>query len=538
MLPGKKFDVTEIVRILKARAWVLALPPVLALFAALIVAAMLPNMYQSDMLIAIIPQRVPDAFVRTTVTLRTEERLDALATQVMSRTVIEKMIEEMDLYQEQRGLLPMEDVVALMRNSIEVKPEAPRRGPRGPEPIHAFHVKFTYPDPKVAAQVTQKLGSLFVDQNARDRGALAEATNEFLETQLADARRRLEATEGKLEAFRERHGAELPTLVNSNLQVMQSTQMQIQAMVESIARDRDRKMMLERLYNEAQAETIAPPPVAQQPAGQPEAATAAGTPEQQLAQTRAALGRLEQRLRPEHPDVVRTRKLVKKLEEQVQAAAAAAPASTTPVPTATSPEEQQRRERLRGMHAEIESLDRQTQFKEAEERRLRDVVAEYRRRIEAVPGLESEWLLLTRDYETEQTAYKDLLGKSELSKVAVDLERRQIGEQFRILDPAGVPVRPISPNRIQINGIGLGIGIVLGLAIAVLLELRDTSFRDERDIVTVLSLPVLALVPYVETSAEQARRSRRMAILGTGGVMTVGAVAYVFWTMRLWNFIL
>jgi len=542
MLPGKKIDIAEILRILKARMWVLVIPPVITLFVALVVAAMLPNMYQSDALIAIIPQRVPDSFVRTTVTLRTEERLDALSTQVMSRTVLERMIDEMDLYRPERALMPMEDVIELMRESMDVKPEAPRRGPRGLEPIHAFHVRFKYPDPKIAAEVTQRLGSLFVDQNARDRGALAEATNEFLETQLSDARRRLEATENKLEAFRERHGAELPTLVESNLQSMQSTQMQIQALVESIARDRDRKMMLERLYNEAQAEVVATAPVAAPSSNGPsEAAATAGTPAQQLALQRAALSRLEQRLRPEHPDVVRARRQVKKLEEQVQEATAAS-AATTPAnaprpPTVTSPEEQQRRERLRAMHAEIESLDRQTTFKESEERRLRDVVTEYRRRIEAVPGLESEWLQLTRDYETEQTAYKDLLSKSEQSKVAVDLERRQIGEQFRILDPAGVPVRPISPNRMQINLIGLAVGLILGLAIAAFLEFRDTSFRDERDIMTVLALPVLAMVPYVETSPERSRRSRRMALIGTGGAMTVCAALYVFWAMRLWNFI-
>ena len=539
MLPGKKFDVGEILRILKARIWILVVPPAVTLFAALIVAAMLPNMYRADMLIAIIPQRVPDSFVRTTVTLRTEERLNAMTTQVTSRTVLERMIEEMDLYREQRTMMPMEDVIELMRTSVDVEPEAPRRGPRGLEPIHAFHVRFEYPDPEVAAQVTQRLGSLFVDQNARDRGALAEATNEFLATQLADARRRLEATENKLEAFRERHGTELPTLVESNLQVVQSTQMQIQALVESIARDRDRKLMLERLYNEAQAEVIVPATPAPAAASQPDAATVAGSPAQQLAAARAALARLEQRLRPEHPDVGRARRQVKKLEEQVQETAAPVAAGQAPAALpATSQEELQRRERLRGLHAEIESLDRQTQFKESEERRLRDVVSEYRRRIEAVPGLESEWLQLTRDYETEQTAYKDLLGKSEQSKVAVDLERRQIGEQFRILDPAGVPVRPISPNRLQINGIGLALGLLIGLAIAGFLEFRDASYRDDHDVVSVLSLPVLAMVPYVETSVERSRRSRRLALLGTGGAMTVCVALYVVWTMRLWNFIL
>jgi polysaccharide chain length determinant protein (PEP-CTERM system associated) len=538
MLPGKKYNLGEIARILRRRAWLLTLPPALGLFIALVVSAFLPNLYQSDMLIAVVPQRVPDSYVRTTVTLRTEERLEALSTQVTSRTIIEQLIREFDLYRPERAKLPLEDVVELMRSNIDVQPEAPRRGPRGPEPLHAFHVRFTYTEPNVAAKVTQRLGSLFVDQNARDRGTLAEATNQFLEAQLADARQRLEALESRLKTFREKHGTELPTQMASNLQVVQSTQMQIQALVESIARDRDRKLMLERLYNEALAEPPVVPPAAQQQtsAARPDqSGTTAGTPEQQLAAARAALARLEMRLKPEHPDVVRGKRAVADLEKQVEATASGA---APPAPVAVTTEERQRLDRLRGMRAEIESLDRQTQFKESEERRLRGQVAEYQRRIEAVPGVESEWLVLSRDYETQQNAYKELLGKSEQSKVAVDLERRQIGEQFRVLDPAGVPVRPISPNRMQINMMGFGIGLFLGLALAALLEFRDGAFRTEIDVVEVLSLPVLALVPYVETAAERTRRTRRMAVVGMCGVLAVGVAAYFFWTLRLWAYVL
>src|SRR5688572_574600 len=247
---------------------------------------------------------------------------------------------------------------------------------------------------------------------------------------------------------------------------------------------------------------------------------------------------MEGRLTSVHPDVLRARRLVRDLETQVQANAAAVSAGVSPpVPQVVSVQEQQRRDRLSAMRAEIESLDRQTQFKESEERRLRGVVNEYNQRIEAVPGVESAWVALTRDYETQQNTYKELLGKSEQSQLAVDLEERQIGEQFRILEPAGVPVRPISPIRIQINAIGLGLGLLLGFGIAVILELKDRSFRSEADILDVLALPVLALIPHVDTAAERARRFRVRTMLSATGVAVIGVAAYVFWAMRLWNFI-
>ena len=535
MLPGKKYDVSTILTMVKRRGWLLVLPPVVGLFIALVVSARLPNLYQSDMLIAIVPQRVPDNYVRSTVTLRTEERLDAISTQVTSRTLIERLIQEYDLFPGERQRLPLEDVVDLMRRSIEVQPEAPRRGPRGVEPIHAFHVRFTYTDPAVAAKVTQRLGSLFVDQNARDRGALAEATNEFLEGQLGEARERLVAIENRLKAFREEHGSELPTQMQSNMQAIQTTQMQIQALVEAIARGRDRKLMLERLYNDAVNEPAVPPtPPPQQAQGN--ATSLSGTPEQQLVVLRSTLAKMETRLQPGHPDIVTTKRLIADLEARV-AETTPAPGTTAQTAPALTQQEQQRRDRLRSMKAEIDSLDRLTQWQESEEKRLRGLVAEYQRRIEAVPGVESQWLALSRDYDTQQAAYKELLTKSELSKLAVDLERQQIGEQFKVLDPAGVPVRPISPNRIQINAIGFAVGLFIGIGIAALLEIRDKSFLTEADVMDALSLPVLALVPHVVTDEERLGRRRKLAVGALSGVVTVGLAAYAVWSLRLWNFL-
>ena len=145
------------------------------------------------------------------------------------------------------------------------------------------------------------------------------------------------------------------------------------------------------------------------------------------------------------------------------------------------------------MKAELESLDRLTAFKEAEEKRLRELVSEYQRRIEAVPGIESEWVALTRDYETLEQNYRSLLTKSEASKVSLDLESRQISEHFRIVDPARRPVKPVSPDPVPNHGSRACERSAVWPAVVVLLELKDAAFRTESEVVRLLSLPVLAL---------------------------------------------
>jgi hypothetical protein len=115
-------------------------------------------------------------------------------------------------------------------------------------------VKFTYVDPRIAALVTQRIGAGFVEENSKGRTALAKASNNFLESELEESRRHLEAQEHRVELFRQQHGKELPTQLQSNMEAIRGKQMQAQALVESIARDRDRKLMLEALYREASSE--------------------------------------------------------------------------------------------------------------------------------------------------------------------------------------------------------------------------------------------------------------------------------------------
>jgi uncharacterized protein involved in exopolysaccharide biosynthesis len=219
----------------------------------------------------------------------------------------------------------------------------------------------------------------------------------------------------------------------------------------------------------------------------------------------------------------------------LKAERAAAPNAADQPAAAADPAQ---RESLRQMRAEIESLDRQIAFKEAEERRVRGEIVEYQRRLEAVPGLESEWVRLTRDYETQQIAYRDLLTKSTSAQVAANLEDAEIGERFRIVDPAAVPVHPLPSQRIRYNAMGLAFGLLLGLAIAALLELKDQSFRSEGDVLEALGLPVLATVPRVHSVAEKRRAARRSFGFTVAGVAYVVVAGYVAWTLKLWNSVL
>jgi uncharacterized protein involved in exopolysaccharide biosynthesis len=183
----------------------------------------------------------------------------------------------------------------------------------------------------------------------------------------------------------------------------------------------------------------------------------------------------------------------------------------------------------------LETLDRQIANKRAEEQRLRKVSAGYQARIEAVPARETELAELTRDHETLQKLYADLMSKNEESKISANLERRQIGEQFKILDRARPAERPFSPDRTKINLMGAVGGLLIGIGLAAFLEYRDASFRTQDDVSAVLSLPVLAQIPLIATADELRRFRRKRFLVASAAIVTSLVVTAALWRIGIFD---
>jgi polysaccharide chain length determinant protein (PEP-CTERM system associated) len=541
MLPGRQLSPSALMRALVQWRWLVIIPAVLGLICGLLASRFLPSLYRSDALIQVVPQRVPESYVSATVTEGVEERLRAISQQVLSRTQLEKLVTDFNLFPGERGTLPMEDVIQQMTSRVTIQPVVGTRGGQRGNDSEAFRIAFDYEDGATAQKVVERLASFFIDTNARERGTQAEQTSAFLEAQMADARTRLEAQELKLKDFRERNAGRLPTQAQANMQAIQNAQLSLQAAVESLARDKDRKLILEQLLNDAVADSEATASTSPGASADPMTGAPAGaTPAQRLEAARTALAQMETRLSPKHPDVSRMKRLIEDLEKQAESASLQRPlgGDDTAGERPLSADDARRRDRIRQQRVELEALDRQIVFKTSEERRLRGVIAGYQSRLEAVPGVESEWVALSRDYETLQASYRELLSKSENSRMAASLEQRQIGEQFRILDPPRVPQKPFKPNRRQINTMGAAAGLGLGLALVGLMFFADSTVRSEADVTGAVDLPVLVLLPYVTTADDLARKKRRTWLEVVAAVLLLLVVAALVLVFKLWRYVL
>jgi polysaccharide biosynthesis transport protein len=513
VIPGKKFHPEDFLRIFLARKWLFIAPFVTVALTTALVVRFLPDVYRSRAVIQVVPPRIPADLIKSNPRANLDTRLQNMRPRILSRTKLESLISEFNLYPEERRAELMEDVVEKMDNDINVSVVGG----------NAFQVSYQAEDRVTALRVTARLARLVIDESYKDREVYTQGTSQFIESQLEETRQRLVDHEKKLEDYRRQHAGELPSQLNSNLTGASNSQMQLQSINDNLSRDRDRLQALERELNDLMSQEPIVPAGA---AVDLDAGT--GSAAQQLEAARRQLRQMELRLKPEHPDVVRLKRLISDLEQKAEAEALQTPVSGAA--RAISPVEKVRQDRITEIKNNIDSTRTQIARRERDADAIRASLARYQARAEEAPKRETDLIALNRDYDTLRNLYGDLLKKSQQSQMEAALETRQIGEQFRLLEPPRAPERPVSPNRPQYYLLGVLGGIALGLAFVALAEYRDTTFKTDDDIMTSLSLPVLAMIPNMVTRSERRQRRRRRVLMSlTAVLVALAAAATAVW---------
>src|SRR5260370_10762917 len=130
------------------------------------------------------------------------------------------------------------------------------------------------------------------------------------------------------------------------------------------------------------------------------------------------------------------------------------------------------------LRAQLHAMDQSIAQKKRDQMAIQAQLRRYQDKISSSPAVQAEYKQITRDYQTAQTFYDELLGKMNQSKMATDLERRQQGEQFTVMDAANLPEGPSYPKRGVFLSGGLGAGLMLGLPVLDWVEDNDTAVRS------------------------------------------------------------
>jgi polysaccharide chain length determinant protein (PEP-CTERM system associated) len=502
----KSFDIHDYTEIFLRRIWYFVIPFTVVLVAAILYAFSLPKMYRATTLVLVTPQKVPEAFVRPTVTSRIEDRLQSIGQEIMSRTRLEQVVSEFKLYSEEAKSLSQEEVIESMRKNIEVE----LKGKEG-----FFTISYIGKDPKIVTMVTNKLASLFIEENLKLREQQAQGTSDFLSVELNATRAKLEEQEGTITQFKRQFMAELPEQREANLKILEQLQLQYLKISDNLKAAQDRKVIIQKQISDMKMQMALG-----RPSGNPEnpieEETLTTTPsdlpqltlprqkalslEAQLNQARDLLSDLKSKYTDKHPDIVRAEKYVAELEKKIE-----------------KMKSEDTGEDMKGKETEISSsplvasvkaMETQVVATEMEIKRLKEEdskikarIAQFESRIEKTPTRELAMSNLTRDYQNTRESYQSLLKKSQEAQQAENLERRQKGEQFKVIDPARIPEKPMQGKVLKILLFGLLLGTGSGFGMAFFREQMDRSFRDAEDLEATMEFKVLANIPRIQKKA-------------------------------------
>ena len=507
-------------RLLIHRKWLIISSFLLVSITTALVTYRLPNIFTSETLILVDPQKVPDAYVKSTVTGDVRNRLSTLSQQILSATRLQKVIETFNLYAEEKKNVVREDIVSRMRADISVHVVSDFGASQD---LQAFRITYSGKEPRLVAQVTNQLASLFIEENLKAREQQASGTTEFLQHELQESRKTLEAQEDKLRNFKLKHIGEMPEQQSATLQIAGQLQSQLQLEGDALGRAEQQKSYIQSMMTQS-APVVDLDPIEEAPRAANDKAPI--TPKPTGNNSKAKLAALLARYTEKHPDVV-------KLKKQMQEEEAKSPVSVAEVPppsTATvAPAQPLRRvpppqvSYNPVLQSQLKALDGEITKRKEEQQRLAKLVAGYRAKLEAIPVREQEITALVRDYEISKSHYSQLLEKQLSAETATQLEIRQKGEKFAILDPEQVSEKPTSPNRILLNTAGSLGGLGLGLVLALATELFGMSITSPQQMTAASGYRVLEVIPLIQTVADRVVWRKRLLLATVSGAITVGA---------------
>jgi len=485
---AKSLKPEELIEIIIRRRWFIIIPFCFSMLAGIYLSFILPKIYSSETLILVEPQRVPTDYVQSIVSTDIDSRIRTIKQQVMSRTNIEKIINQFNLFSEPKYKnMYMEDKIknVVERISLTVT-SAGRR-----QDTDSFSISYKDKDPEKVMKIANALAFYFIDENLKAREIQAVGTSSFLDDELNSIRKELVAQELKLKEYREKYMGGLPEQLESNLRILDRLQEQLNTRQVSLADARNRLAMIKNQISENQRMPSQSDSLTNN--GQVTGSEESLTPNQ----ARARLAYLETRYTEKHPDIIRIKKIISEFEKK------------------NGKDTQETSEELQYIPASIRmqlgEITAEIKTYEEDISNLNAQIRIYQTRVENTPKKEQELLSLERDYENIKASYNSLLNRKLEADIAVNMEKKQKGEQFRIIDPARLPQKPVSPDMKKLFLMAVAAGFGIGGGIIFLLEYFNTSFRSPEDIESYLGFSVMATVPVIYHRKDKWRKKLNQA---------------------------
>src|SRR5215467_4742723 len=500
MIVNRELGLDDYLAIARRRQGLVLVPLLICTLLGFLVSFILTPKYTSRSLLLVEDQMVPAGYVKPIVTERVSDRMTILTQNVLSRARLQALVTRLGLARKDQNT---DDVIEKIWDNVSVTEADPGAPPPGssssstsstsstsnawrkkPAPgdtadVPGFYVSFTTNNARDAQQVCAEITSMLLEENLQLRERVAQSTTDFLARQLDEAKRNLDDLDNRLSAFKTAHIGRLPSDEDRNLKLLTAFNSQLDANSQTLNRAQQDLSFTQSLLAEEEK-------VWKDAQGPP----ALPSLKQQLVTLQDQLVMLQARYTDDYPDVVKTKRDIAKIQAKLKDLKSDGDANDTIAAKLEPPEILQLKHQS---HQDEQVIAQAT----ANQKRLQKSIDLYQSQLSLSPEIEEQYKQLTRDNETAHTIYDNLLSNKSAAEMQTEMERKQQGEQMRLLNPASLPSSPSFPIRWMFAVGGAAAGLCLGLVAALWFELRDKSMRDEADVLAALQLPTLASLPWV-----------------------------------------
>ena len=546
--------------------------------AALCTAMLLPSIYRAESTILIEEQQIPQEFVQSTITSYVEERLQIITQQIMSRPRLQKVIDNFKLYPEMKKRHTKEEIIARLRKNISLQTISAdvidRRTGRASTATIAFNLSYRGKNPSTVVKVTNRLTSLYLEENLRQREERVTNITTFLDQERQELTQFISKLEEQISLFKQKHGRELPEFNAVNLQA-----------VNRLTRDLEqnrmelRSLKARKLYLEGQIATIDPtqnsnllrsdegrillPPAEKLKALQFEllslkarysdrhpdikktereiteiktqnpdlviSADELTNKQEQLEILLRQSKKLQARLGDKHPDRIQSEKEIAVLRQEINNLTQS-DRTTASNSKNTAASNNPNNPAYINLQIQIKSAAIEIAATEAAYQQIKKNLADFQSRLENAPLVERDYKRMIRNLDQAQLRHTDITHKLTEAQISQEMEESQQGERFKIIDPAQTPEKPFKPNRMAIVLIGFVLALGLSTGVCALRENLDTSIKSAAELTRLTGVPVLSITPIMESLKE---RRKRYWTYGLTAILLLGLIIAVLVAIHL-----
>jgi polysaccharide biosynthesis transport protein len=446
----------DVARALWRRPWVVLAVGGLVLVLGAAYVMTRPRVWKATSVVRVEPQQTDAQLVQRTVG-DVEPRLLSLRQAMLGGPVLGRVVDQLKLYPDLVAKRGKEAAVEQLREAIDVKPT-----------WNAFEVTVSAANPKVAADIANLVPTVFAQLTNETRAAQAADATRVFDAQVKELQDSVNGWQQKIIAFKVAHVGELPEQMEANMRQLDRLSGELRARTEQLRAVDARRSDLALMRNGGDTEV--------------------GRGQMLVDQLEQQLAGAKTQYTDDHPEVVRLTRELKAARSRVQEADGRLGA--------------QRDERARASR-EVGAIQRDVEA-------LQKEAQNYQARLDQTPRWAAELAGLEREYDIAKTKYQSVVGRKVEAEIAQEIEARNAPRLFSLVSPAAPPVVPSKPDRFGGLLVVLVAAIGAGVLSGVMVELRDESIRDERQLKGELPLPVLAIVP-----AMNGRTERRVLLPAT-----------------------